>query len=66
MSKVKTIFQSELNPDSVKRTLALGAPLSREAWERVGKDPAPAAFADRSAPDTRGAPVWEIDSWKLA
>jgi ABC-type nitrate/sulfonate/bicarbonate transport system substrate-binding protein len=66
MSKVKTIFQAELNPDAVKKTLALGAPLSREAWDRVGKDPAPAAFLDRTAPDTRGAPVWEIDSWKLA
>jgi ABC-type nitrate/sulfonate/bicarbonate transport system substrate-binding protein len=65
MSKVKTIFQTELSPDSLKRTLALGAPLARDAWERVGRDPAPAVFADRNAPDTRGAPVWDIETWRL-
>ncbi|MCM0019744.1 MAG: ABC transporter substrate-binding protein [Tagaea sp.] len=65
MSKVKTIFQTELSADLVKRTLALGAPLARDAWERTGRDPAPAVFTDPNAPDTRGAPVWDIGAWKI-
>jgi hypothetical protein len=65
MSRVGTIFQTELNPDAVRRSLALGAPLSREAWERTGRTPAMETFVAPGAPDTRGRPVWEIDSWRL-
>ncbi len=65
MSKVKTIFQTELTADVVKRTLALGAPLSRDAWERVGKDPAVDVMTDAKAPDTRGIPVWDAANWKI-
>ncbi len=65
MSKVKTIFQSELNGDSIKKTLSLGAALSRDAWERVGKDPAVEVMTQKNAPDTRGLPVWEIANWTL-
>lgn len=65
LSKTKTIFQAELNAASVQRTLALGAPLAKEAWERVGQVPARPVFTDPNARDTRGAPVWEIDSWRL-
>lgn len=65
LSKVKTIFQTELTAEVVKRTIALGAGLSREAWERVGKDPSTDAFLDRAATDTRGAPLWEAANWKF-
>jgi ABC-type nitrate/sulfonate/bicarbonate transport system substrate-binding protein len=65
MSKVKTIFQAELDPAKVKATLAVGAAMSREAWEKTGMKPDAAAFKDSRAPDTRGAPIWEIESWKL-
>jgi ABC-type nitrate/sulfonate/bicarbonate transport system substrate-binding protein len=65
MSKVKTIFQTELTGDLVKKTLAQGAALSRDAWERVGKDPSPDVLTDKNAPDTRGLPVWESASWKI-
>lgn len=65
LSKVKTIFQAELTGDLVKRTLALGATLSHEAWERVGKDPGLETFTDKNAPDMRGAPVWDAAGWKI-
>ncbi len=65
MSKVKTIFQAELDPAKVKATLAVGAAMSREAWEKTGMKPDAAAFKDSKAPDTRGTPIWEIENWKL-
>jgi len=65
MSKVKTIFQAELDPAKVKATLAVGAAMSREAWQKTGMKPDAAAFKDPKAPDTRGTPIWEIESWKL-
>ena len=63
LSKVKSIYQQELTGDLVKRTLKLGAPLAREAWERTGKDPDLAAFTDTKATDVRGLPVWEMERW---
>jgi ABC-type nitrate/sulfonate/bicarbonate transport system substrate-binding protein len=63
LSQVKSIYEKPLTGDLVKGLLRLGAPLAKEAWERVGKDPAPEAFIDTKAIDTRGLPVWEIDRW---
>jgi len=63
LSKVKSIYQQELTGDLVKRTLGLAAPLAREAWERTGKSPDPAAFTDAKAVDIRGLPVWQMDRW---
>jgi ABC-type nitrate/sulfonate/bicarbonate transport system substrate-binding protein len=63
LSQVKSIYQTALTGDGVKRLLELAAPLAREAWERVGRDPAPDAFLDTKAIDVRGLPVWEIDRW---
>ncbi len=63
LSKVKSIYQTELTGDGVKRLMAPAAPLARDAWERVGKDPGPDAFLDTKAIDVRGLPLWEIDRW---
>ncbi len=63
LSKVKSIYQTELTGDGVKKLMMPAAPLAREAWERVGKDPAPDAFRDTKAIDVRGLPLWEIDRW---
>jgi ABC-type nitrate/sulfonate/bicarbonate transport system substrate-binding protein len=65
MSKVKTIFQTELTGDIVRKAMALGAGAAREAWERVGRDPAVDVMTDAKAPDTRGRPLWEIADWKI-
>jgi ABC-type nitrate/sulfonate/bicarbonate transport system substrate-binding protein len=63
LSKVKSIYQQELTPALVKKTLTLAAPLAKEAWERTGKEPDLAAFTDTKASDARGLPVWEIGRW---
>jgi ABC-type nitrate/sulfonate/bicarbonate transport system substrate-binding protein len=63
LSQVKSIYQTPLTGDGVKALMKLAAPLSREAWEKVGKDPGPEAFLDTNAIDVRGLPVWEIDRW---
>src|SRR5579871_2131193 len=63
LSQVKSIYQTPLTGDGVKGLMKLAAPLCREAWERVGKDPGPDAFLDNTAIDMRGLPLWEIDRW---
>jgi len=65
LSKVKSLYQTELTGAGVKNVMSLSAPLAKEAWERVGKDPDPAVFTAPKASDLRGKPIWEIDSWGL-
>jgi ABC-type nitrate/sulfonate/bicarbonate transport system substrate-binding protein len=64
LSKVKSIYQQELAPDLVKRTLAKAAPMAREAYEKTGRFPDATVFTDAKAGDIRGLPVWEIERWK--
>ena len=59
---MKSIYQQELTPELVKKTLKLAAPLAKEAWEKTGKEPELAAFTAKAG-DARGLPVWEIDRW---
>jgi hypothetical protein len=63
LSQVKSIYQQPLTGELVKRLMRMGAPLSKEAWERTGKHPGAEAFTDKKAIDMRGLPVWEIDRW---
>jgi hypothetical protein len=63
LSQVSAIFDHPLAGSRVKDLLRLGAPLAKEAWERVDRDPAPAVFIDSKAADIRGLPIWEIDRW---
>ncbi|MBL8700878.1 MAG: ABC transporter substrate-binding protein [Alphaproteobacteria bacterium] len=65
LSQVKSIYQTALTGAGVTRTLKLSAPLAKDAWERVAKEPGPEAFAKTDAGDLRGKPHWEIDSWSL-
>ena len=48
---MKSIYQQELTPDLVKRTLAKAAPLAREAYERTGRFPDTAAFTEDYDPN---------------
>ena len=45
--------------DSFRRT----APLVKEAFDRLGGQPAEGEFTRKDAGDLRGRPVWEIDRW---
>ena len=65
LSAVKTIYETELKPEDVKRLVLLAAPAARRAWEIVGRKPAAAVFTDAGAPDTRGLPLWDAERWSL-
>lgn len=65
LSAVKTIYETELKADEVKRLVWLAALASREAWEIVGRKPAAAVFTNADAPDTCGLPLWEAACWSL-
>ena len=64
LSTTKAIFQATLDPEVAKKTFALGADVSKAAYEHVGRVPDRAAFDDMRG-DTRGKPVWEVASWSL-
>lgn len=63
LSATKAIFQQELTAARVKETRRLGADVSKQAWERVGRNPPMAMFTDPSAGNVRGLPVWEHARW---
>jgi ABC-type nitrate/sulfonate/bicarbonate transport system substrate-binding protein len=48
----------------LKNAFAMTAPLVREAYEKSGRQPSPAAFTATDAKDQRGLPVWEMTRWK--
>lgn len=65
-SQVKSIYQSALTAAGVTKVLKLSAPLAREAWERVAKEPGVDAFTRTDAGDLHGKPHWESNSWSLS
>ncbi|MCZ4314955.1 ABC transporter substrate-binding protein [Comamonadaceae bacterium G21597-S1] len=64
LSTTKAIFQQALDAEAAKKIFALGADVSRAAYEVVGKFPERAVFDDGRS-DVRGRPVWEAASWNL-
>jgi ABC-type nitrate/sulfonate/bicarbonate transport system substrate-binding protein len=67
LSGVKSMFDTELKAADVVRLLKPAATLSRKAWIISGARPSLRAFTDPDpdAEDARGAPMWDIDRWKL-
>ncbi len=65
LSSTRTIYETELKPDSVKKLVALAAPAARKAWEIMQMRPAEAVFTDPNAPDRRGLPLWDVEKWSL-
>ena len=65
LSSTKTIYETELKPDSVKKLVALAAPAARRAWEIMQMRPAEAVFTDPNAADRRGLPLWDVEKWTL-
>ncbi len=64
LSSTKAIFQKALDPEEAKKLFALGADVSRAAYQATGAVPARAVFDDLKS-DTRGKPVWEAATWNL-
>jgi ABC-type nitrate/sulfonate/bicarbonate transport system substrate-binding protein len=64
LSTTKAIFQQALEAEAVKKIFALGADVSRAAYELVGKVPDRVVFDDARS-DVRGKPIWEVPSWNL-
>jgi len=48
----------------VRDSFAAAAPLLKTAYDGTGAKPAAAAFSASDAKDLRGAPAWDIKSWK--
>ena len=65
LSTTKAIFQQALDAETARKIFALGADVSRAAYDIVGKVPERAVFDDGRS-DVRGKPIWEAASWKLA
>ncbi len=64
LSQTKALFPTPLEPDKIRKIIALGADVNRSAWQALGSKPARAAFDQKQPNDQRGRPVWEIDAWK--
>ena len=64
LSTTKAIYQTALEPEATRKLFALGANVSRAAYEATGRMPPRAAFDDMKR-DVRGKPVWEADAWNL-
>jgi len=57
------IIDAPLTWKQVTDNLAKGAPLLKEAYERMKSNPSASAFTDSKANDLRGLPVWEMEKW---
>lgn len=64
LSTTKAIYEKALDPEAVRKVFALGANVSRAAYEAMGRMPPRSAFDDMTH-DVRGKPVWEADAWNL-
>ena len=65
LSRAKSLFEKELKSDDLVRLLKLAAPLTRKAWILSGARPSLSAFANSDADDARGAPLWDVNNWRL-
>lgn len=56
-------IESPLSWAQVKGAYAKTEPLLKDAYQRMGAQPADSVFMESGASDLRGAPVWEMDKW---
>lgn len=57
------MIEKPLTWAQVKGAFARTAPLVKQAYERLGSQPATAEFTRTDAGDLRGLPVWDMDRW---
>jgi ABC-type nitrate/sulfonate/bicarbonate transport system substrate-binding protein len=65
LSGVRSQFEKALKADDLVRLLKLAAPLTRKAWILSGARPSLSAFTSSDSDDPRGAPMWDVDKWRL-
>ena len=58
------LIQKPLAWSQVRDAFALAAPTVRAAYDKSGRKPDAAAFNAAGAKDLRGAPSWELQSWR--
>jgi len=58
------LIQKPLAWSQVRDAFAGAAPLLRTAYDKSGRQPDAAQFTARDAKDLRGAPAWELSSWR--
>ena len=63
LSQTKALFPTPLDAKSVRNVVAMGADVSRAAWQATGSKPPRAAFDQKQKDDPRGKPVWELATW---
>jgi ABC-type nitrate/sulfonate/bicarbonate transport system substrate-binding protein len=57
------VIEQPLTWAQVKNAFARTAPLVKQAYERLGSQPASSEFSRTDTADLRGLPVWEMDRW---
>jgi ABC-type nitrate/sulfonate/bicarbonate transport system substrate-binding protein len=65
----KYMVEGKLDPKPLassqeRDAFALAAAPVKAAWEKMGRKPDTAAFQAKDAKDLRGAPAWDLASWK--
>lgn len=58
------LIQKPLAWSQVRDAFALAAPTVRTAYDKSGRKPDASAFNAAGAKDLRGAPSWELQSWR--
>jgi len=58
------LIQKPLAWSQVRDAFAAAAPLLKTAYDKSGRKPDAAAFHAKDAPDLRGAPAWDLQSWR--
>jgi hypothetical protein len=58
------LIQKPLAWSQVRDAFALAAPTVRAAYDKSGRKPDATAFTAPGAKDLRGAPSWELQSWR--
>jgi hypothetical protein len=58
------IIERPLTWAQVRSSFQAAVPMLRDAYERSGRRPEPAAFEATNVQDLRGLPAWELERWR--
>jgi hypothetical protein len=57
------VIPKALEWSKIKDAFARTAPLTKQAYDKLGAKPGAAEFTRKNVSDLRGRPVWEIQQW---